>query len=78
MEKDILTLLNEKIDGLLAKYEDAIKKVEELETEVANLNSKKEELEAQNADLQENLALKDLELEEIIGKIEVILGKWKK
>jgi cell division protein ZapB len=75
MEKDILTLLNEKIDGLLAKYEDAIKKVEELETEVANLNSKKEELEAQNADLQENLALKDLELEEIIGKIEVILGK---
>jgi cell division protein ZapB len=75
MEKDILTLLNEKIDGLLAKYEGSVKKIEELETEVANLNNKKEELETENAELQENLALKDLELEEIVGKIEAILGK---
>jgi cell division protein ZapB len=75
MEKDILTLLNEKIDGLLSKYNEATKKVEELETEVANLTSKKEELETENAELQENLALKDLELEEIVGKIEAILGK---
>jgi len=75
MEKDILTLLNEKIDGLLSKYNEATKKVEELETEVANLTEKKDELEAANAELQENLALKDLELEEIVGKIESILGK---
>jgi len=75
MEKDILSLLNEKIDGLLAKYENATKKVEELEGEVTNLTSKKDELETQNAELQETLALKDLELEEIVGKIESILGK---
>jgi cell division protein ZapB len=75
MEKDILSLLNEKIDGLLTKYNEATKKIEELETEVANLNTQKEELESQNAELQENLALKDLELEEIVGKIEAILGK---
>jgi cell division protein FtsB len=49
MEKDVLTLLNEKIDGLLSKYNEATKKVEELETEVANLTSKKEELETENA-----------------------------
>jgi len=75
MQKDILTLLNEKIDGLLNKYSEATKKIEELEIEVLNLKNKKEELESQNAELQENLALKDLELEEIVGKIEAILGK---
>jgi len=75
MQKDILTLLNEKIDGLLNKYSEATKKIEELEIEVLNLKNKKEELESQNAELQENLVLKDLELEEIVGKIEAILGK---
>jgi len=78
MEKDILTLLNEKIDGLLSKYEEANKKIEELESEVATLNNKNEELQKENAEFQETLALKDLELEEIVGKIEAILGKWKK
>jgi len=75
MEKDILTLLNEKIDGLLSKYEESNKKITELETEIANLKNKKEELETENAELKETLALKDLELEEIVGKIETILGK---
>jgi cell division protein ZapB len=75
MQKDILSLLNEKIDGLLSKYNEANKKIEELETEISNLKHQKEELESKNAELQENLALKDLELEEIVGKIESILGK---
>jgi cell division protein ZapB len=75
MEKDILTLLNEKIDGLLSKYDEANKKILSLETEIANLKEQKEELESKNAELQESLALKDLELEEIVGKIESILGK---
>ena len=72
---DVLNLLNEKIDNLLAKYNEANKKIEELNNEVANLKSKKEELEAENSELKETLALKDLELEEIVGKIEAILGK---
>jgi len=75
MEKDILTLLNEKIDGLLNKYNEATKKIEELQTEVENLKNKNEEIETENAELKETLALKDLELEEIVGKIEAILGK---
>ena len=75
MEKDILTLLNEKIDGLLSKYDEANKKIVSLETEILNLKEQKEELESKNAELQESLALKDLELEEIVGKIESILGK---
>jgi len=72
---DVLSLLNEKIDNLLAKYDEATKKIEALQNEVANLNAKKEELEAENSELKETLALKDLELEEIVGKIEAILGK---
>ena len=75
MEKDVLTLLNEKIDGLLNRYNEVNKKVEELQTEVNNLTAQKEELETKNNELQESLALKDLELEEIVGKIESILGK---
>jgi len=75
MEKDILSLLNEKIDGLLNKYNEATKKIEVLETEISNLKNQKEELEFENAELKETLALKDLELEEIVGKIEAILGK---
>jgi len=75
MDKDILTLLNEKIDGLLSKYEEATKKIAELETEISNLKTKNEELEKENAELKETIALKDLELEEIVGKIETILGK---
>jgi len=72
---DVLSLLNEKIDNLLAKYDEATKKIEVLQNEVANLNAKKEELDAENSELKETIALKDLELEEIVGKIEAILGK---
>jgi cell division protein ZapB len=72
---DVLNILNEKIDNLLTKYNEATKKIEELETELANEKNKNEELANENAELKETLALKDLELEEIVGKIESILGK---
>ena len=72
---DVLNILNEKIDNLLTKYNEATKKIEELETELANEKNKNEELANENAELKETLALKDLELEEIVGKIEAILGK---
>jgi len=75
MERDILTLLNEKIDGLLSKYEEASKKVEEFMIEINNLKQEKEVIVKENEELKEALALKDLELEEIVGKIESILGK---
>ena len=75
MQKDILSLLNEKIDSLLNKYAEAEKKILELDTELNNVKEKNEELETNNFELKENLALKDLELEEILGKIEAIIGK---
>ncbi len=72
---DLLSLLNEKIDNLLNRYNVAIKKIDELETEIANQKAQNEQLQNENAQLQETIALKDLELEEIVGKIESILGK---
>jgi len=75
MEKSILNLLNEKIDSLLEKYKETTEKINLLENEIENLKLKNQELELENADLKETLVLKDLELEEIMGKIEVILGK---
>ena len=72
---DLLSLLNEKIDNLLNRYNEAIKKIDELETEIANQKAQNEQLQNENAQLQETIALKDLELEEIVGKIESILGK---
>jgi len=75
MEKDILTLLNEKIDGLLAKYKEAENRAKELELEMTNFRLQKETLINENEKLKEAIALKNLELEEIVGKIESILGK---
>ena len=74
MEKDLLTILNDKIDGLLEKYSEMEKRVEELELEKVNLENQNNELQTEILELKESLALKDLELEEIVGKIESILG----
>jgi len=74
MEKDLLTILNDKIDGLLEKYSEMEKRVEELELEKVNLENQNNELQTEILELKETLALKDLELEEIVGKIESILG----
>ncbi|NPA55410.1 MAG: coiled-coil domain-containing protein 22 [Epsilonproteobacteria bacterium] len=75
MQENVLELLNDKIDNLLQKYQQAQKTIEECQTQMENLKSQNEELQLQNAQLQEAIALKDLELEEIVGKIEAILGQ---
>ena len=74
MEKDLLTILNDKIDGVLKKYNEMEKRVEELELEKLNLENQNNELQTEILELKESLGLKDLELEEIVGKIESILG----
>ena len=75
MEKNLLSLLNEKIDNLLNRYNQLQKEKEELESELESCKLKNEELQLENAELKETVVLKDLELEEIIGKIELVVGK---
>jgi len=72
---DLLAKLNEKIDGLLKRYEELTKENEELKNELENTKSKLEEKEVELLECKENMALKELELEEVVGKIEAILGK---
>ncbi|WP_024790103.1 hypothetical protein [Lebetimonas sp. JH292] len=72
---DLLTKLNEKIDGLLQKYEELTKENENLKLELDNIKEKLTKTESELLECRENMALKELELEEVVGKIEAILAK---
>jgi len=72
---DILAKLNEKIDSLLKNYEELKKENENLKLEIENYKNSLEEKESALLECQENMALKELELEEVLSKIEQILGK---
>jgi cell division protein ZapB len=72
---DLLAKLNEKIEGLIQKYEEAIKENEKLNTEIANLKQELEQKDSELLECKEQMALKEIELEEVVAKIESILGK---
>jgi cell division protein ZapB len=72
---DLLAKLNEKIDTLLSKYEKAMEENARLNNEINNLKQRLEEKELELVECKENMALKELELEEVLAKIEAILGK---
>jgi cell division protein ZapB len=72
---DILAKLNEKIDSLLQAYEEVKKENEALKTENENLKEMISQKEASLMECQEAMALKEIELEEVLSKIEAILGK---
>ena len=72
---DMLSKLNEKIDNLLRNYENLKKENEELKTELENTKQKLAEKDTALLECQENMTLKELELEEVVSKIEAILGK---
>ncbi len=72
---DILAKLNEKIENLIKKYESLQKENENLKIELQNTKQALEEKDAKLLECQEQMALKELELEEVLSKIEAILGK---
>ncbi|WP_456469856.1 hypothetical protein [Caminibacter sp.] len=72
---DLLSKLNEKIDGLIKKYEALQEENAKLNNELSNLKNTLEEKELELLECKENMALKELELEEVLAKIEAILGK---
>ena len=66
--------LNDKIEAVISRYEHAKTENETLKNE---LNSLKESIHAKDAaivKLEEANALKDIEIEEIVNKIELALG----
>ena len=72
---ELLTKLNEKIDNLIKNYETLSAENAKLSNELENTKAKLEEKEMELLECKENMALKELELEEVVSKIEGILGK---
>ncbi len=72
---DLLSKLNARIDDLLKNYEDLQKENENLKLELQNTKELLANKDAEILECKEQMALKELELEEVVSKIEAILGK---
>ncbi|MDR0579587.1 MAG: hypothetical protein LBG21_03185 [Campylobacteraceae bacterium] len=70
----ISAILNDKIEKLIVKYHELESDNETLKSEVERLKIKNEEKEALIIKLEEELKIKSLETDELLGKIEAVLG----
>lgn len=66
--------LNKKIDAMLSRYESIKDENQSLQNELLNAKAYSEAKDTQIKHLEEENALKDLEIEEIVKKIELALG----
>lgn len=71
---NIIEQLNEKIDAMVGRYESMRNENESLRNEVMSAKAQSEAKDAQIKRLEEENALKDIEIEEIVKKIESALG----
>jgi cell division protein ZapB len=70
----IIEQLNEKIDAMVARYETIQSENSALQNEVASVKAQSEAKDAQIRKLEEDNALKDIEIEDIVKKIESALS----
>mgnify|MGYP002266589733 CR=1 FL=1 len=70
----IIEQLNEKIDAMVARYETMKNENSALQNEVASVKAQSEAKDTQIRKLEEENALKDIEIEDIVKKIESALG----
>jgi cell division protein ZapB len=70
----IIEQLNEKIDAMVARYETIKSENSALQNEVASVKAQSEAKDAQIRKLEEDNALKDIEIEDIVKKIESALS----
>ncbi|MDF1879939.1 hypothetical protein JHD50_01255 [Sulfurimonas sp. MAG313] len=66
--------LNEKIDAMVTRYETMKNENETLRMELISCKGQSEAKDATINKLEEENALKDIEIEEIVKKIEIALG----
>jgi len=71
----VIELLSKKIDEVLAHISVIKEENEKLQNEIVALKAQIEEKNTQIVKLDEELMMKDLEVEEVIGKIETMLSK---
>jgi len=69
-----LEKLDEKVTNILQKYNSLQTENEALQTEIATLKAEKELKSQQISKLEDENTMKELEMEEIVNKIEGILG----
>jgi predicted nucleic acid-binding Zn-ribbon protein len=74
-EPRVVNTLSDKINDLLAKYEELKAQNESLRNEIVSVKAQNEAKDAQIAKLQEELRAKELESEDIFEKIEEVLGR---
>jgi archaellum component FlaC len=67
--------LGEKVEELLKNYKELKSFNDELSKEVATLKAQNEAKDTQINKLEEELMLKELEVEEMVGKIEEVLSR---
>ena len=71
---NMIEQLNEKIDAMVSRYDNMKHENESLRNEVVSAKAQSEARDAQIRRLEEENALKDIEIEEIVKKIESVLG----
>ncbi len=76
MEKiPVIDQLAKKIDEVVARLKRLEEENSRLRNELVAVKAQSEAKDAQIAKLTEELTMKDLEIEEVIGKIEAMLGE---
>jgi cell division protein ZapB len=73
-QKSPFDLLAERVDALLVRMEDLERQNEELKKELLTCRTAAKGMEEELQRLKEELIVRDLEIEEIIKKIETYLG----
>jgi len=73
-EQTVLDRLGEKVSQILQQYHELQGENEVLNNEVAELKEQNEAHATQVEQLEDDIAVKELEIEEIVNKIESILG----
>lgn len=74
-KSSVVELLSKKIDEVLARIKAVEEENNNLRNEIVALKAQNEAKDAQIAKLDEELVMKDLEIEEVIGKIETMLSE---
>lgn len=71
----VIDRLSEKIDEVVGRLKRLEEENSRLRNELVSAKAQSEAKDAQIEKLSEELAMKDLEIEEVIGKIEAMLGE---
>ncbi|MBE2983909.1 hypothetical protein CCAL9344_00900 [Campylobacter sp. RM9344] len=74
-ENKVLTTLTSKVNDLLEKYDEVTKTNEDLHNQIVTLKAQNEAKTNQIARLEEELNKKNSETDDVLKKIEAVLGK---